>query len=502
MKKKIYKLYQICLALFFCLAFLYVGNSQKKEVVIYNEFRDFLSIPNNAKHSKDILKNAKWCKEAFRKRGFTIQELSTETVPVLLASKESLDAKQTILIYLQIDGQPVDPNKWDQENPYQPVLKQKINGHWKKIPWTLLLQNEIDPEWRIFARSVSDAKGPVLMFLAALDRLKINKQNSEINLKVIMDFEEEIGSPRLSQVIKDNKEKFEADAMIVLDGPRHISNSPTIVYGARGIVMATLKVYGPKVPLHSGHYGNYAPNPAWHLSHLLASMKDKEGRVKIDGWYDGIELLEEVKKILGNVPDDENYLNAKIGIAKPDKVGNNYQESLQYPSLNIVGLNSAWIDEQTRNIVPATAQTELDIRLVKESNPEKLIQLLKKHISDQGFTFVKDKPTDEQRWKHNKLIQMKYSISYPAFRTDFNTSVGKWLRKGFKKVFNNEPIQIRTSGGSVPIAPFVDTINIPAIIVPMVNPDNNQHSPNENLRIGNFIEGIDLLYNILTTRFY
>jgi acetylornithine deacetylase/succinyl-diaminopimelate desuccinylase-like protein len=288
--------------------------------------------------------------------------------------------------------------------------------------------------------------------------------------------------------------------LIIFDGPPHVSNEPTLKFGARGIATVTLTTFGPRVPQHSGHYGNYAPNPGIRLAHLLASMKDDRGRVTIPGWYDGVTLDPETKAILARVPDDEEQIRQRLGIAERDLVGDNLQEAVQYPSLNVRGLSSGWVGAQSRTIVPATATAEIDIRLVKESDPERLLSLLLQHIEAQGYYVIDSEPTENERMTRPKIASLQSSVSYAAFRTEFDSEPGRWLSRAFERLYGKEPIKIRTSGGSIPISPFVETLGVPAVSVPTVNGDNNQHSPNENLRVGNFIEGIKIMVAVLAER--
>ena len=459
--------------------------------------KELLSIPNDAYYAKGIEKNIQWCETAFKERNFTTTRINTKAIPLLLAERKVADAEKTVLIYLQLDGQPVDPRRWHQENPYQPVLKKPIlAGGWEPVPWDQIENYEDD--WRIFARSASDAKGPVAMFLAALDAIEELKAKTNYNIKVIMDFEEELGSPNLPDAVYSNVELLAADMLVIFDGPRHITNRPTLTFGARGIATITLTTYGPIVPQHSGHFGNYAPNPAFRLAKLLASMKDDTGRVVIPGFYDGIAIDSKTEEILKAVPDDEMQIRDRLEIAAIDKVGNYYQESIQYPSLNIRGMQSGWIDENVRTIIPGWARAEIDVRLVLESDPKRLIGLIESHIVNQGY-YVTDKvPTKVERMQHAKIATFDHEISYQSFRTDFDSEVGLWLRRALTYAFGSEPIMIRMSGGSIPISPFVKSLGIPAVTVPTVNRDNNQHSPNENLRLGNYRDGIKTMIAILT----
>ena len=473
------------------------GQVQKYAVESFKDLYALLSLPNDAHYPEDIEKNIQWCESAFAKRGFATLRLETPTVPLLLAESKAKGAHKTVLIYLQIDGQPVDSSKWFQESPWTPTLKEKnTNGEWKAIAYDRLYDG-YNPDWRVFARSTSDAKGPAVAFLAALDAMAGAKATPNFNIKVIMDFEEELGSPRLPAAVDRYKKELASDMLVIFDGPRHVSNQPTLSFGARGICEITLTTYGPRQPVHSGNYGNYTPNPAMRLSQLLASMKDEEGRVIIPGYYEGIALSDAEKETLALVPDNEKEINKFLGIAEADKVGGNFQESLQYPTLNIRGLNALYVGDKARTLIPAQATAGIDIRLVPASDPERLIGLVRKHIESKGYYLTKGEPTEEERMKYPRIASFNSSISYLAFQTPFDSEAGRWLSRAMAKAFGKEPIKIRTAGGSIPISPFVVTLGVPAVAVPTVNADNNQHAPNENIRVGNYVDAVKTFYYIL-----
>ena len=231
--------------------------------------REFLTIPNLGSNKEHIKENLAWCQKVFTELDFKIEVLTTKEVPVLLAEKKSPNKEaKTILFYLQIDGQPFDPSEWTQEDPFIPVLKIPDGEEWKTIPWEKFVP-PFPTDARIFGRSTSDSKGNVVAFITALRMMKAAGKTSQYNLKVIMDFQEELGSPTLPQAVTENKEAFAADGMIILDGTRHVSNLPTLTYGARGILSVTLRVFGPTNPMHSGQYGNFVPNPVFALAGLL-----------------------------------------------------------------------------------------------------------------------------------------------------------------------------------------------------------------------------------------
>ena len=271
--------------------------------------RSFLRLPNDANKPLAYEANMLWSEEVFQNRGFKTTRINTAAAPLLLAEKVLDPNLKTVLFYVHVDGQPVDPSQWEQENPYEPVVKkQNDDGQWEALPWDRLLNYKDD--WRIYARSASDAKGPVIMFLAALDAIKELGKNPNFNLKIIIDFEEELGSPNLPLAVLENKELLKADNLVIFDGPQHRSNKPTLSFGARGIATAQLTTYGPIVPQHSGHFGNYVPNPALRLSRLLASMKSEDGKVIIPGFYDGIVIDSETEKTLKSTPfDKEGFMD-------------------------------------------------------------------------------------------------------------------------------------------------------------------------------------------------
>jgi len=470
-----------------------------------DEFIEFLSYPNDANYESDIYKLMDWTEDKFKSLDFKINRLDTETIPLMLASKHISDDYKTVLIYMHLDGQPVDLSKWNQENPFIPVYKLKEDGKFvdydsnklANIDYETLEERDI----RIFARASSDAKGPVMMLIQAMKFMNSKNIDNKFNLKLIMDFEEEKGSPSLPDAVKKHSTILKSDALLIFDGPQHESDLPTLNFGNRGISSITLKTYGPVVPQHSGHFGNYAPNPVFRMSNILSSMKDENGIVKIKGYYDGITISDQVKKYLDNVPDNEESMLNKMQFKKPESVGNSYQEAIQFPSLNVRGIRAGWVEDEVRTIVPSECIAEIDVRLVIESDGYRLHDLIKKHIEDLGYVVLDHEPSKEERMKYDKIVKFNSTVSYPAFRTDIDSDLGNWLSETLTRTFGVEPVLRRTSGGSVPISPFVNVLNIPAVGVPTVNKDNNQHSPNENIKLINYIKGIESFVGILSSEF-
>ena len=485
---------------------LYEEEALEVGIESIDNFREFLSLKNDANNIDDIDKLIKWTSVKFNKLGFKLKRLETESIPLLLAESNFNKNYKTILIYMHLDGQPVDRNKWFQDDPYLPVLKKpNPKGEYEIIDWNNIknktleeIQNE---DLRIFARSASDAKGPVMMLINALEILKSNNLKPKFNIKLIMDFEEEKSSPNLPSAVLKYSNDLESDGLLIFDGPQHSSGLPTLNFGNRGISKITLTTYGPIVPQHSGHFGNYAPNPVFRMSKILSSMKDENGIVLIDGYYEGIEITNKVREDLNRVPDNEVKMLSEMQFKSPEKVGKSYQEALQYPSLNVRGIQSGWVKDEVRTIVPAECIAEIDIRLVIESDGYRLHNLVKKHIENLGYEVLDRKPTKEERMNYDKIVTFDSSVSYPAFRTDIDSDMGKWLSQSLFKTFGQSPVKKRTSGGSVPISPFVNILNVPAVGVPTVNKDNNQHSPNENIKLSNYFKGIETFIGILSSEF-
>lgn len=468
---------------------------------VISRHRTFVSIPNLPSDIQKMYENVSWVKQQYSKVGFKLKTLESSTLPVLFAERIINPTFKTILFYFHLDGQGVNPKSWNQEDPFTPVLKeQNEKGDWNEISWANT-DKKINDDWRIFARAAADDKAPILMFLSALEILQSSKQSPKFNIKIIFDLEEEYGSNGFLSTLQEYKKNYKADYMIIMDGPAHNSNQPTLTFGCRGIASCSITTYGSKLPQHSGHYGNYVANPVFRLSRLLTSMKSANGKVLIDDYYKGISISEEVSNILKSVPDKKEEINNALMIFKEESVGGNYQESLQYPSLNIRQIETSWKGKELKTIIPEYATAHIDVRLVEETDGKIQLEKIKKHIKEEGYLVLDRAPTNKERLSHAKIVTFKGDSGVNAFRTALNDPFGEKLRSSLTKTFGKAPVSIRTMGGTVPIIPAINELAIPAIIVPMVNMDNNQHNPNENIRIGNIRQGIKISLSILNTSF-
>jgi acetylornithine deacetylase/succinyl-diaminopimelate desuccinylase-like protein len=467
---------------------------------VLQKHKALVSIPNLPENKENMLKNVDWVTKEFKSLNFKVTSLESPTLPVLFAEKSYNENFKTILFYFHLDGQPVNPKMWNQDDPFVPELKaQAENGDWETIAWSKL-DETINDDWRIFARSAADDKAPIIMILSALEILQQQKQEPTFNIKIVIDLEEEYSSEGFLSTLDKYKDVYASDYFIIMDGPAHSSNKPTLTYGCRGIATCTITTYGSKLPQHSGHYGNYVSNPVFTLSHLLSSMKSESGKVLIKDYYEGIEITSEINALLESVPDNKAEIDKNLGINKPEDVGANYQEALQYPSLNVRQIETSWKGDKPKTIIPEIAMANIDVRLVIETDGAEQLEKIKKHIEGQGFLVLDRDPTDEERLNNSKIVKFTADKGVNAFRTDINSKFGSQLKEAIKETFRETPVIIRTMGGTVPIIPAIKVLNVPAIIVPMVNMDNNQHNPNENIRIGNIRQGIKICLAIFNMK--
>jgi acetylornithine deacetylase/succinyl-diaminopimelate desuccinylase-like protein len=461
---------------------------------IVSELVEFLSIPNIATDLPNIQRNAEKLKAMLEARGASVRWLPTAPGrgPVVFGELRAPGAKRTVIFYAHYDGQPVDPAAWTETQPWVPALRSNsIEAGGKRIPFPGP-GGRYEDDWRIYARSASDDKSPIVALLAALDALRARKIPLAVNVKFVFDPEEEAGSPNLQKTLEAHRELLAADLLITCDGPVHQSGRAQIAYGNRGVMDILITVYGPARPLHSGHYGNWAPNPAMRLAQLLASMKDATGRVLIEGFYDDVAPLGPVEqKALEEMPYNDPELKAELQIGETEGGGKKLVELINLPSLNVRGLRSAYVGEQSQNIVPERAEASLDLRLVKNIQPEKQFERVVAHIRRQGYFVVSGRePTAAERRANPRVARVDYDGGYPASRVAMDLPVSLAVARVVEAAAG-EVVKMPTMGGSVPMH-FFEKWNLPVIGVPIVNYDNRQHSHDENLRLGHFWRGIEI----------
>ena len=463
---------------------------------IVRELREFLSIPNVASDTPNIQKNAARLVEMLEARGIETHLLSIEgRGPVVFGKLETPGAARTVIFYAHYDGQPVDPKAWTDGAPFDPVLRtDSIENGGKRVPFLDSDGSAVryQDNWRIYARSASDDKSPIVALLAALDALNARQIPLAVNLKVIFEGEEEAGSTHLQQTLQLHKNLLGGDLLITADGPVHQSGRPLVFFGNRGDIGLDVTVYGPVRALHSGHYGNWAPNPAMALSRLLASMKDADGRVLIPGYYDDVVPLSDLeKRALAAMPDNDSELERELGIARTEGGGKRLMELLQQPSLNIRGLESGYVGAHATNIIPDRAEASLEARLVKGEDPHEKYEQIVEFIRKQGYFVIDREPTMEERRAHPLIAKIVDEGGYRASRTRMDLPASRELLRVVQAATDGTAVVAPTLGGSVPMYIFED-LGLPWIGVPIVNYDNHQHSADENLRLGNLWSGMEI----------
>ena len=472
---------------------------------ILREFTGLLAIPNVASDNANIRRNAAYIVEMMKQRGLEPRLLEARTPnvpPAVFAEWKTPGAARTIIVYAHYDGQPTDPKQWTGTLPWEPVLRSAaIEANGQLIP----MPNEgsmINPSWRIYARSASDDKAGVMAILTAFAALRANGIQPASNVKFFFEGEEEAGSPHMAEIISLHKELLAADAWIICDGPVHQSGRKQAVFGVRGDTNVDVTVYGAKRPLHSGHYGNWSPNPAMTLARLLASMKDDSGRVTIAGWYDDAQPLGEAeRRAIAEAPQYDEELKTQLGLARTEGEGQSLLELISVPSLNINGMSSGDVGSLARNVIPTTASAVLDLRLVKGNDYRRQVERLTSHIRKQGFYVIDRDPTDDERLKHPLIAKVIHrSGGYNAERTQMDLPISLAVIAAVQSTTEQSIVKLPTSGGSLPLSIITDNLRTITITVPIANYDNNQHAENENLRLQNLWDGIETYAALMTMR--
>jgi acetylornithine deacetylase/succinyl-diaminopimelate desuccinylase-like protein len=446
------------------------------EQAILAEFMDLLAIPNLASDMPNIRRNAAAVSAILEKRGVNTRLLEVPGAPPVVFGKIDIaGAARTVVFYAHYDGQPLDAKEWTTP-PWLPVLR----------------------DGRIYARSASDDKAPIIAMATALDALKAAGIPLRANIKFVFEGEEEAGSPHLASILAKYKDLLASDVWLICDGPVHQSRRQQIVFGARGITSLDITIYGPKRELHSGHYGNWAPNPAMMLARLLASMKDDDGRVTIDHFYDGIQPLSETeRRAVAEAPDVDRDLMRELWLGRTEGGGQKLVELLNLPSLNIRGMSAARTGAQASNVIPASATASIDIRLVKGIDHDTAAARVIDHIRKQGYYIVEHDPDAQTRMAQAKVAKVVVEPGgYNAARTSMELPISQLVLRTAESA-RGPVVKLPTMGGSVPLYMIEETLHAPTITVPIANHDNNQHSFDENIRLENLWDGIDLLAALL-----
>jgi acetylornithine deacetylase/succinyl-diaminopimelate desuccinylase-like protein len=469
---------------------------QANEQQIVDGFAELLSLPNVASDSVNIRRNADAIADLLRPRGFEVRLLETAgSPPAVFAERRTPGAQKTLLIYAHYDGQPVAAEDWASD-PWTPVLRDGlVESGGQVVP----MQAPFDPEWRIFARSAGDDKAPIVALTAALDALAAIGMEPVVNLKLFLDGEEEAGSPHLQTLLAANRELLAADLWLFCDGPVHQSRRWQLVYGVRGAYGFDLTVYGANRPLHSGHYGNWAPNPIARLAELIGTMRGPQGEILIDGYSEQVipPSLPEMAAIEAAPRVDEGLVG-ELGIGRPE-TDERLELTVMRPAINLRGIRSGNVGAQASNSIQTSATASVGLRLVPAQTLDHVRQAVEGHLARQGYLVVHEDPTAEQRSAHERIARVDWEEGgYPAYRAPLDLPIASAVADIVNQLRDDELIRMPTMGGSLPIYVIEEETGAPVVILPVANHDNNQHGKDENLRLQNLWDAIEIYAAVLT----
>jgi len=469
---------------------------QAHEQEILDGFSALLGLPNVASDTVNIRRNANYIRELLLQRDFQARLLEVDgSPPAVFGERKTPGAEKTLMIYVHYDGQPVNPDDWASD-PWTPVLRDgpvELGG--KVVP----MRAPFDPEWRIFGRSAGDDKGPIIALNAALDALAAAGIELSVNLKLFFEGEEEAGSPHLRQMLTRHRELLSADLWLFCDGPVHQSRRWQLSYGVRGSFGFGLTVFGPNRPLHSGHYGNWAANPIARLAALLGTMRDDAGNILIEDYYRQVTaptLLE--MEAIEAAPLVDQGLIRELGIAQPETT-DRIEMAVMRPAMNFRGIRSGDVGDQARNSIQTSATASIGLRLVPAQTPGYLRDVVERHIARQGYLVVHQEPTEEERANHDRIALLDWSeAGYPAYRAPFDLPVAKSVAGIMNQLGDHDLVQLPTMGGSLPLYLIDEVVGAPILILPIANHDNNQHGKDENLRLQNLWDAIEIYAAVLS----
>jgi len=451
---------------------------------IVTEFLKLVALPNIHGDAPALQRNAVLLRTMMQQRGLETELWGTSGgVPVVFGQKIVPGATRTILFYIHYDGQPVDPKRWAQPDPFRPVIRTaSIEAGGMVV--TNLSDAKFPDDWRIYARAAGDDKAPIEAILCALDAVGTPEQN----VKIILDGEEEGGGPGLPEVIAKFPDKLKSDLLVILDGPQHPSGRPTMFYGARGGVALNVTVFTAKQGMHSGNYGNWMPDANVRLAQLISAIVDPSGKVAIPGFYSEVlPFPPAARAMMGAVPDQTMQMQRDFGVGSLDGAASSMQEGLNMPSFSVHDMKGG----EVGGVIPASASAQIEVRLVKDNDPKAMVERITAFIRAQGY-FITDKDPDVVTLAaHPRVAKVvRGARNGMAWRTEPGDPQAMFATEALRAAWGDRLVRIRTLGGSVPAAPFIEAYKVPTIGISIANYDDNQHTDNENVRIGNILEGM------------
>src|SRR6186713_1406188 len=426
-----------------------------------DELKAYLAIPSISalpEHAPDVKRAAEWSADEMRRIGMqNVKLIETPGFPVVYGDWLGAEGAPTILFYGHYDVQPVDPVELWESPPFEATIR----------------------DGEIYARGSADDKGQVFMHFKAIEAHMKQNGKLPVNMKIILEGEEEVGSVNLDNFIRDHKSELGADVVVISDSGMFARGVPSICYGLRGLVYFQIDLRGSSTDLDSGSFGGAVANPAIVLSQMLAQMKDRSGRIKIPGFYDDVVALQdEERKAWATLPFNEKAYRKDFGI--PKVFGETGYTTLERtwarPTFEVNGLLSGFTGEGAKTVLPAVAMAKVSMRLVPNQDPKKIGDLFEEYLK---------KVTP-------KTVELKITRMHggkpwmTAFDNPFVQAAGRAIEQGFgqKPVFNRE-------GGSIPVvSTFQEELGLPCVLFGVGLPDENAHAPDEKLDLGNFHNGV------------
>lgn len=439
----------------------YLKENREKHLDQLKEFLAIQSISALSIHQEDVEKAAEWVRDELGRIGFQKADvLPSDGHPVVYGEYIADEHAPTVLIYGHYDVQPVDPLElWDSE-PFDATIRDD----------------------KIYARGATDDKGQVFMHLKVMEAILQITDKSPVNFKVLIEGEEEIGSPNLPKFARENKDLLKTDLVVVSDSALVERGKPTITYGLRGLAGIQIDVKGAKSDLHSGEYGGGVVNPIHSLVKIVDSFRDENNRIQVEGFYDRVpELDVEERKALASVPFDEEKLRKDLEVPELDgEKGYSYVERTSVrPTLEINGMYGGFQGEGIKTVLPNSATAKVTCRLVPDQDPDEIVELLTKHVEKNTPAGVEVNITPFDKGK--------------PYVTPFDHPVIQLAAEAYEKVYDSETAYIR-GGGSIPIVAELDEIlKVPVVLMGFGLPDENLHAPNEHLNLENFDKGMETL---------
>ena len=427
-----------------------------------------------------------WLAAEMRARGLDVSILDTHGNPSVVGRRHVPGARRTVLIYCHFDTKPVPPAGWLQPDPLVPVFRPGLAEQDAPIVPLESIGDDHLGAHRLYARGASDDKGPIWCHLTALELMDRVGLPARVNLVLVFEGEEEIGSPYFGPLVEQHRDLLAADLAIVTDGPKDGSGRPTIAGGARGVMGLELTLEVARRDLHSGNFA--VPSAAWKLNGLLASMATPDGQPLVEGLSeDVVGPTAQERDQLAKVPIDLEALGREVGLTLPA----DYLERTMFrPTLNIRGLKSGFVGKEANTIIPHQATVSIDVRMVKNQRWEKVYERIVQHIRGQGFVVLEgDAPMpDELR---GRAIRVTEKRGYDPAKTSLDLPVSREVIAAVERAHGGEPaVLLPTLGGSVPLFAFTDILKLPTLLVPYANANNRQHSPNEHLRLDHLFQGV------------